>query len=64
MKVRINLAERVESKDPPIIFRPKLVSNLAGFGNIPDLIQRAIDPKIQFPFQRELALYLLLIASL
>jgi hypothetical protein len=64
MKIVINPAERVESKNPPVIFRPKLPSDLAGFSSIDDLIRREGDPKTHFPFQRELALYLLLLASL
>jgi hypothetical protein len=64
MKIPINPAERVESKDPPIVFRPNLVSDLAGFNSIQNLIRSEIDPQTKFPFQRELALYLLLIASL
>jgi hypothetical protein len=64
MKITVNLAKRVESADPPIVFRPNLVNDLAGFNSIQDLIRREVDPKTQFPFQRELALYLLLIASL
>lgn len=64
MKIILKPAARVESKDPPIVFRPKLACELAGFTTISYLVQHESDPKIQFPFQRELALYLLLIASL
>jgi hypothetical protein len=64
MKLLVNLAERVESNVPPIVFKPKIPSDLLGFTSIPDLIHRVSDQNIQFPFQRELALYLLLVASL
>jgi hypothetical protein len=63
-KMHIDLSRLVESKIPPIVFKPKLPRDLGEFNTVNDLILRQIESRAKFPFQRELALFLLLIASI
>ena len=64
-RISIDLGKRVESsKYPPIIVKPKLPTDMRGFDTVGDLISRQTESRTAFPFQRELALFLLLIASI
>jgi hypothetical protein len=60
----VDLGKRVFSTCPPIVTIPKLSSDISGFSTVPDLMDRLSDDRPEaFPYERELALYLLLIAS-
>ena len=61
----LDLGKRVFSEDPPLIVRPSLRGDLTGFSTVDDLIGKlSRDRRPAFPYERELALYLLLIASI
>jgi hypothetical protein len=61
----VDLGKRVFSSAPPIITRPKIPDDISGFSTLDELIDKLDEKSAElFPFQRELAVYLLLIASL
>jgi hypothetical protein len=64
-KLFVDFNKRVFSKNPPIIAVPQLRSDLSGFSTVDELIGRLTrDHRPIFPYEKELVLYLLLIASL
>jgi hypothetical protein len=63
--VKINFSKRVFSQEPPIIGRPKLPDDLGGYSTVEELMDKLPSNGVPaFPYERELALYLLLVASL
>jgi hypothetical protein len=61
----VDLDKRVFSTSPPMFTRPNLKRDISGFSTVPDLINKLSDNSTEaFPYERELALYLLLVASL
>jgi hypothetical protein len=64
-KLVVDLGKRVFSACPPVITRPRLSSDISGFSTVAELTDKLSDDHAEaLPYERELALYLLLIASL
>jgi hypothetical protein len=61
----IDASKRVFVDSPPVIYRPNLEADISGFSTTQELMVRAAgEGSSGIPFEKELALYLLLIASL
>jgi hypothetical protein len=60
----MDLGKRISTSAPPIITRPRLKTDLRGLSSIKELLLLIGADSETFPFCRELALYLLLIASI
>jgi hypothetical protein len=64
-RIVLDLGKRVFTNSPPIIYPPSFKAEISGFSTVQELIARAAgEGSISVPFEKELALYLLLIASL
>jgi hypothetical protein len=64
-RIVLDFSKRVFSQEPPIIGRPKLPDDLGGYSTVEELTDKLPSNGVPaFPYERELALYLLLVASL
>jgi hypothetical protein len=64
-RITIDLTKRVFVDSPPATYPPNLRADISGFSTAEELMARAAgEGSIGIPFEQELALYLLLIASL
>jgi hypothetical protein len=64
-KVRaLDLGKRISTPNPPIITTPRLKAHLRSLSSIKELLDLICGESEPFPFCRELALYLLLVASI
>jgi hypothetical protein len=64
VRAELDLGKRISTPNPPIITTPRLKAHLRGLSSIKELLNLICGESEPFPFCRELALYLLLVASI